>query len=126
MYRLGLNRLFTARHYLVGGDWGAENEEHAHQYRLECILKGNHLNHHGFLIDIVELNNVLDGLLLEYENKTLNACAAFNDLNPSVENFARILNQALCEQLGTHLLTSIEIILWEDETAWASFTQQVS
>ncbi|HBC57445.1 MAG TPA: 6-pyruvoyl tetrahydropterin synthase [Gammaproteobacteria bacterium] len=125
MYQLGLNRNFSARHYLIGGDWGAENHEHAHQYRLECILKSNILDQHGYLIDIVELNRALDQILLDYADKTLNSCSAFKDLNPSLENFARILNHALRGQLCTDSLTSIEIILWEDEEAWASYTHLV-
>ena len=34
-----LRRDFSARHYLIGGDWGAENIEHAHRYRMELVLE---------------------------------------------------------------------------------------
>ncbi len=38
MYSLGVAREFTARHFLIGGDWGEENVEHSHHYRMELVL----------------------------------------------------------------------------------------
>jgi 6-pyruvoyltetrahydropterin/6-carboxytetrahydropterin synthase len=32
MYTVAVRRDFIAQHYLIGGDWGAENELHAHHY----------------------------------------------------------------------------------------------
>ena len=30
MYTVSVKRDFIARHFLIGGDWGRENEPHAH------------------------------------------------------------------------------------------------
>jgi hypothetical protein len=32
MYTVAVKRDFIASHFLVGGDWGSENERHAHHY----------------------------------------------------------------------------------------------
>lgn len=32
MYKLAIAREFMAQHYLVGGDWGPENQRHSHIY----------------------------------------------------------------------------------------------
>jgi 6-pyruvoyltetrahydropterin/6-carboxytetrahydropterin synthase len=32
MYTVAVRRDFIAQHYRIGGDWGAENELHAHHY----------------------------------------------------------------------------------------------
>ena len=32
MYTLGIKRDFIARHFLIGGDWGAENLPNSHHY----------------------------------------------------------------------------------------------
>ena len=55
MYSLGMRREFRARHSLIGGDWGAENSEHAHRYRMELVLEALNLDRHGYLVDIVEV-----------------------------------------------------------------------
>ena len=42
MYTLAVKRDFIAQHFLVGGDWGEENENHAHQYKTENL---EHVTH---------------------------------------------------------------------------------
>ena len=73
MYRLGLSTDFTARHYLVGGDWGEENSEHPHHYRIELTLEARELDRHGFLVDIVEVETHLDEIVTAFQGKTLNS-----------------------------------------------------
>ena len=50
---------FIARHFLTGGDWGAENDLHAHHYQIELQLHGDQLDEHGFLVDIVDIETRL-------------------------------------------------------------------
>jgi 6-pyruvoyltetrahydropterin/6-carboxytetrahydropterin synthase len=121
MFSLSVERSFEAQHYLVGGDWGAENAPHTHDYRLELTLEGEELNGHGFLVDIVEVNEELDALLAIYEGATLNELPDFEGLNPSMERFARILCAALARRLRTERLSAMSVRLWESESASASF-----
>ena len=39
MYTVGVKRSFAARHFLIGGDWGSENELHSHDYTAELELE---------------------------------------------------------------------------------------
>ncbi|MGH2581471.1 MAG: 6-pyruvoyl trahydropterin synthase family protein [Anaerolineales bacterium] len=121
MYTLAVQRSFDATHHLIGGDWGKENEPHTHSYRLELLLQGTELNKHGYLVDLVELENKLDNLLDEYRRKDLNTLADFAGLNPSLEHFARILCTRFTQMLNGIQLTGVSIKLWESETAWASY-----
>ncbi|MEZ4656751.1 MAG: 6-carboxytetrahydropterin synthase [Caldilineaceae bacterium] len=41
MYTLAVQRDFVAQHFLIGGDWGPENQWHSHHYRLEVQLQGS-------------------------------------------------------------------------------------
>jgi 6-pyruvoyltetrahydropterin/6-carboxytetrahydropterin synthase len=50
MYTLSVRREFRAEHFLIGGDWGAENQPHVHAYRLEVELEGERLDAHGYLL----------------------------------------------------------------------------
>jgi 6-pyruvoyltetrahydropterin/6-carboxytetrahydropterin synthase len=121
MYSVSVKRSFTAEHFLVGGDWGAENQPHSHDYQVEVRLEGATLDRHGYLVDIVEIKAQLDALLIYFGKRTLNALPEFQDLNPSLEHFARIFCQSLAERIQAPNLSAITVKLWEDECAWAAY-----
>lgn len=125
MYTVAVKRDFVAQHYLVGGDWGAENELHSHHYYLEVQLHGENLDQHGYLVDIVDIEGNLDQLVDEYRDQTLNEMPAFEDLNPSIEHFSRILCSQLAQRIQAATLNAITVQLWENEIAWASFRLDV-
>jgi len=121
MYTVAVKQDFIAQHYLIGGDWGAENEKHSHHYQVELQLESATLDQHGFLVDIVAIEAALEALIARYRDQTLNDLAEFAGLNPSLEHFSRILCQALAAHLKHENLNSISIKLWEDEIAWAAY-----
>jgi 6-pyruvoyltetrahydropterin/6-carboxytetrahydropterin synthase len=121
MYSLGMRREFSARHYLVGGDWGEENIEHPHRYRMELVLEAESLDRHGFLVDIVEVSDHLDAVAAHFQDKTLNTLAVFSGLNPSIERLALILHDAFKERLAHLALDAMTVSIWEDEIAWTSY-----
>lgn len=121
MYTLAVRRSFIARHALIGGDWGRENEPHAHRYLLELRLAGEVLDSHGFLVDIVDVERRLDDMILRYRDAMLNDQPEFSGLNPSLEHFARILTDAIAKALHGTGLASVQGVLWEDDSAWASY-----
>ena len=121
MYSLGVRREFSARHYLIGGDWGAENIEHGHRYRLELVLEAPTLDRHGFLVDIVEVERHLEAVLADFAGQTLNELAAFAGHNPSIERLATILHAAFRARLAPLCLEALTVTLWEDDIAWTSY-----
>ncbi len=125
MYTLTVIRDFIANHYLIGGDWGAENQPHAHHYRLEVMLRGETLDQHGYLVDIVAVEAALDELIARYRDALLNDLPEFAGLNPSLEHFARILCQALSERIQAPNLNGLAVKLWEHETAWAMYERSL-
>lgn len=120
MYRLALTRDFVAQHYLIGGDWGAENFKHSHSYKVEVLLRGKVLNQHGYLVDIVELESALTEVITRFRDHTLNDLAPFAGLNPSLERFARVLYEDLWARLAEKDL-SMTVKLWENERDWAAY-----
>lgn len=125
MYTLAVQRRFEATHHLIGGDWGAENLPHSHPYRLEVRLEGELLNENGYLVDIVAVESHLDALMAKFASTDLNTLPEFASLNPSLEHFARILCDALAAQLHGSGPQTIAVQLWESDTAWASFRQEL-
>jgi 6-pyruvoyltetrahydropterin/6-carboxytetrahydropterin synthase len=121
MYELGIKRDFIAQHFLIGGDWGPENYPNSHHYVLELRLEGKELDQHGYLVDIVEVEKHLDEIVNYYKDHMLNEKPEFAGLNPSIENFARILATSLSEQINAQNISEIKIVLWENESAWAAY-----
>lgn len=121
MYTIAVKRDFIAQHYLVGGDWGAENELHSHHYVIELQLEGNALDQHGYLVDIVEVEYHLESVIEYYQDQTLNELADFAGLNPSIEHFSRILCLSLAERITAPTIRSLSVKLWENEIAWAVY-----
>lgn len=121
MYTLGVQRDFVAQHYLIGGDWGAENQLHSHHYRVELRLEGDKLDEHGYLVDIVDVEHHLNALVSHYRDKTLNDLPEFEGLNPSIEHFSRILCGAIWATVKRKSLTSVTVVIWENDIAWTSY-----
>jgi 6-pyruvoyltetrahydropterin/6-carboxytetrahydropterin synthase len=122
MYRLALRRDFIARHFLIGGDWGPENFPNSHHYVLELQLAGTSLDQHGYLVDLVEVESHLEAVAGYYREKMLNDLPEFAGLNPSIEHFARILCLSFHERLPAANLSEIRVVLWENESAWVSYS----
>jgi 6-pyruvoyltetrahydropterin/6-carboxytetrahydropterin synthase len=121
MYTVAVQRKFVAQHFLIGGDWGAENELHSHHYVVELQLEGASLDQHGYLVDIVDIESNLDALVAEYRDHTLNDMPAFAGLNPSIEHFSRILCEALNKRISALNISAFTVKLWENEIAWAAY-----
>jgi len=120
MYQLAITRDFIARHFLIGGDWGEENREHSHHYKAEILIEGEHLDRHGYLIDIVDLEQAATALIGEFKDRVLNDLEPFRGLNPSLERFARIFWEQLRDRL-TLRGVKMTIKLWENDRDWAAF-----
>lgn len=121
MYTVAVKRDFVAQHYLIGGDWGAENEKHSHHYQVELQLQGDELDRHGYMVDIVEIERHLDELCAYYRDHTLNELPEFAGLNPSLEHFTRILCQALAQRIQAPNVRRLVVKIWENEIAWAAY-----
>jgi 6-pyruvoyltetrahydropterin/6-carboxytetrahydropterin synthase len=124
MYKLAVKKDFISQHFLIGGDWGPENQKHSHHYRLEIQLEGKALDNHGFLVDIVKIRNYLEQLISNYQDRTLNQLTEFKGLNPSIENLARIFYQSLYPSIRESGISALTVQVWEDEIAWVSYQEE--
>jgi 6-pyruvoyltetrahydropterin/6-carboxytetrahydropterin synthase len=121
MYTVAVRREFIAQHYLIGGDWGEENNPHAHHYVIEVMLNGPDLDQHGYLTDICDIEAALDNRVAYFRDAVLNDLPEFDGLNPSIEHFARILCENIAGKIQTGHLQSISVKLWENDQAWARY-----
>lgn len=120
-YCVAVRRDFIAQHFLIGGDWGAENDLHAHHYQVELRLRGPALDTHGYLVDIVDIEHHLDGLVSHFRDRILNEMAEMTGLNPSIEHLARIFGERLAPHIPREQAPDLEVVIWENDIAWASY-----
>ena len=125
MYTVAVKRDFIANHFLTGGDWGPENETHAHHYVVEVRVSGRELDDHGYVVDICEIETVIEEQVNRYRDQTLNRLAEFEGLNPSLEHFSRIISNSISEKIQTRNLTSLTVKIWENDIAWAAYTKDL-
>jgi 6-pyruvoyltetrahydropterin/6-carboxytetrahydropterin synthase len=125
MYTVAVKRDFVAQHYLIGGDWGPENEWHSHHYQVEIQLSGVELDQHGYLVDIVDIEANLDALVAYFKDKTLNDLPEFAGLNPSIEHFSRIFCEMFQARVTAVNIQQLTVVIWENEIAWASYSSKV-
>jgi 6-pyruvoyltetrahydropterin/6-carboxytetrahydropterin synthase len=118
-YSVTVRRDLIAQHFLVGGDWGRENELNSHRYEIEARYEGSSLDEHGFLVDIDAVGTALDAIAERYRDRTLNELPEFAGLNPSAEHFARILSDRLA--IAADNVDVLEVTVWEDGGAAAGY-----
>ena len=126
MYTVAVTRDFIANHFLVGGDWGAENFPHAHAYVAEISIQGDQLDQHGYLVDIVDIEAALDTTVNYFRDSLLNDKPEFAGLNPSIEHFSRIINEQISARISPLGNASLTVKLWENATCWAAYQKHFS
>ena len=125
MYTVAVKRDFVGQHFLIGGDWGAENFWHSHLYVVEVQLETPELDQHGYAVDIVDIERNLNALVAHYKDKTLNEQPEFAGLNPSIEHFSRIFCEAFVAQLKAENIVAVTLKMWENDIAWASYRKEL-
>ena len=118
---LAIWRDLTARHFLIGGDWGPENDLHSHEYRIQIEIQRSRLDEHGFLVDIDALTKDFEKIINTYRGAILNDLDAFHGLNPSIEHLSRIISQQIEPVLAPFKLDGYSVKVWEDDIAWTRY-----
>ncbi len=126
MYTVAVTREFIARHFLIGGDWGAENFSHAHHYVVEISIEANQLDQHGYLVDIVEIEAAMTQIVDYYRDSVLNEKPEFAGLNPSIEHFSRIICEKMLSLIQFPGTGFLNVKLWENDSCWAAYRHQVT
>ena len=122
MYTLRVSRDFVAQHYLTVPGCGPENEWHSHHFESELLLEGPSLNENGYLIDIVEVEEILDSRVDRYRDATLNDLPEFDNKNPSIEHFSQIVCSYIVTNIESSNISTVTVRIWEDDSAWASYS----
>ncbi len=123
MHSLMLRKSFIAQHFLIGKDFGQENFKHSHHYRFELELENVELDQYNYLIDIVDLRKQVDEIIGYFQDKTLNDLPEFQEQNPSLELFSKILCHKFKKSFQFPAQSQLTVRLWEDDIAQASYRE---
>jgi 6-pyruvoyltetrahydropterin/6-carboxytetrahydropterin synthase len=121
MYTVTVSHSLTALHYLAH-EPGPESSVHAHTYQVELSVKGNTLDAHGFLIDVIAVQALLEQEVAMYEGKVLNDLPAFGG-KPSIEMLAKVLWDGVHPHLKGTGITGFRVRICESADISASYEE---
>jgi len=132
MVRLTRCYEFAAAHRLYGPDLSDEENRrlfgkcsnphgHGHNYIVEVTVGGTIDAHTGTIVDLPAFDRTVDALVITpFDHKNLNVeCAEFAELNPSVENIARVIFGRLDGAVEGPELINVRV--WETPKTYADF-----
>ncbi len=124
---------FNAAHRLFRKDWSDEKNlevfgkcsnpnYHGHNYELEVGVTGSTDPETGFVIDLALLKSIIkEEVEIPFDHKNLNVeVSEFKDLNPTVENIARVIWNKLRLRLDDNY--KIEVKLYETPRNFVVYT----
>ncbi len=120
MYELMIETHFAAAHSLRGyqGDCA---RLHGHNWRVELHVACGELDDIGLAIDYRVLKRELKAVLAAWDHYNLNDITPFDAINPSSENVARVLYQAMAKRLNNKRLRVSRIVIGETCSARVSY-----
>lgn len=125
MYSVSVRQKFIAQHFLPN-ETGKEHTPHSHHYFIEMCVYGEKLDRQGFLIDIVDLKDVLDRFIRQFSDRLLNDLDEFHGKTPTLENLANLFWIKIASHLKSTNVSSMKITIWEEEHVYASFEGDIA
>jgi 6-pyruvoyltetrahydropterin/6-carboxytetrahydropterin synthase len=99
MYEISVRSRFSAAHHLEGYP-GKCAAHHGHNWEVEVFLRGEKLNAAGMLVDFCDLKQAVTAVLDRLDHRDLNAIESMKGWNPTSENIARVIYQAVSAELN--------------------------
>jgi 6-pyruvoyltetrahydropterin/6-carboxytetrahydropterin synthase len=119
MYEVYVATRFEAAHRLVG-DFGPAARTHGHTYRMEVIVRGQHLADDGTLYDIGELGQAVEELAGSMHYRDLKEVPGLAEVNTTAEAVASYCWETLAGLLRGQGLDSLTVRIWESPDAYAA------
>ncbi|HYE63615.1 MAG TPA: 6-carboxytetrahydropterin synthase [Phycisphaerales bacterium] len=101
MFELSVQAEFSAAHAILLQ--GQREIVHGHNWHVTATITGSQLDHEGLLCDFHLVERALGEVIGPYHNNDLNRLPPFVDVNPTAENVARHIADALAARLDPQL-----------------------
>jgi 6-pyruvoyltetrahydropterin/6-carboxytetrahydropterin synthase len=119
-YELFITAEFSAAHNLRHYKGKCERL-HGHNWRVDLRLAGRRLNKEGMLLDFVEAKRILAEVLDPLDHTYLNEVPPLDRLQPSSENLARVVAEAVAKRLPKGVRVA-SVTCWESARCAATYT----
>jgi 6-pyruvoyltetrahydropterin/6-carboxytetrahydropterin synthase len=98
MWEISVETVVAARHQIRGVP-GEGGRVHDHRWRVRAVVRARELDRIGWVLDFQAVDAALRAVIAPYDGTFLNDVSPFDDLNPTRENVARVLAEALAAKL---------------------------
>lgn len=119
-YELLIRDWFSAAHNLREYEGNCE-KLHGNNWRVDVRLEGHRLDNQGMVLDFKEGKRILAEALEPFDHAYLNEVPPFDGLNPSSENLARVIAEAVAKRLPEGVRVA-GVTTWESDCCAASYT----
>lgn len=104
---------------------GPEGELHAHDYRVEVIVRRRSLDDRGMVCDLDVLNPALASVVGEIEGRDLEAIRPADVEAVTVEVLARWVHGRMAEAVGQAGGEALAVRVWESPTEFGGYHGRV-
>ncbi|MBI4654605.1 MAG: 6-carboxytetrahydropterin synthase QueD [Nitrospirae bacterium] len=123
MYDLTIETQFSAAHQLRRYKGKCE-KLHGHNWRVQVSVSADRLNEIGLAIDFHELKAITNEALANLDHSLLNETFPFTEINPSSENIAKWIYDALKKKINSDNIRLNAVTVWENDGASATYYEE--
>ena len=98
MFTVSVETNFQASHQLRLAD-GSKEPMHRHNWLVAAEVSSDKLNTMGFVMDFHRLRTIVDRIVAEFDDITLDDIDYFRQNNPSAETVAKYIYEGLVSEL---------------------------
>jgi 6-pyruvoyltetrahydropterin/6-carboxytetrahydropterin synthase len=120
MFEAGLSVTFRASHSLRG-NFGAAQQLHEHDYRVDLSVISHVLTDDGIVMDIVVLENSVRRLLDQWNGQCLDRRPELEGINTTVEMLSRFIHERVSAVLPQHNDLILDVKVWESPLVWGAY-----
>ena len=120
MFELKVVTHFSAAHQLKMVAKKCENL-HGHNWKIEIYVAGETLNDAGVLMDFGEIKKQVESIMASLDHKFLNDLDHFRNGNPSSENIAMYIAEAIKAKIENPAVRVSRVTAWESDDACATY-----
>lgn len=119
-YELIIKADFGAAHHLRQYKGKCERL-HGHNWKLDVVVEGGPgLNDEGMVLDFGDAKRAIAEVLDRFDHYYLNEQPPFDELNPTSENIARVLAEAISKRLPDPARV-VRLTAWESDACGATY-----
>jgi 6-pyruvoyltetrahydropterin/6-carboxytetrahydropterin synthase len=122
MYTISVEHHFDAAHALRGYKGKCE-ALHGHRFRVVVRVGATGLDDIGLAYDFTELKGKLKAILDRFDHTCLNDVPPFDKINPSSENIASTIYEALKSALKEAPVTLDSVEVWESPESGVEYRE---